>query len=44
LYWLEKLYIRRDPDLPYYAIVVPLTKAYQNEPRYIEIMDGINLR
>lgn len=44
LCWLEKLYIRRDPNLPYYAIVGPLTKSYQNEPRYIEIMERINLR
>ncbi len=44
LYWLEKLYIRRDPNLPYLAIIGPLTKVYQNEPRYIEIMERINLR
>ncbi len=44
LYWLEKMYIRRDPNLPYYAIIGPLTKAYQKEPRYIEIMERINLR
>ncbi len=44
LYGLEKLYKIRDPDLPYYAIIGPVTKAYQNEPRYIEIMERINLR
>jgi len=44
LYWMEKLYIRRDPNLPYYAVIGPLTKAYQDEPRYIEIMERINLR
>ena len=44
LYWLEKMYIRRNPNLPYYAIIGPLTKPYQNEPRYIEIMERINLR
>jgi TolB-like protein len=44
LYWLEKLYIRRDPNLPYYAIISPLNEPYQNEPRYIEIMERINLR
>ena len=44
LYWLEKLYIRKNPNLPYYAIIGPLTKRYQNEPRYIEIMERINLR
>ena len=44
LYWLEKMYIRKDPNLPYYAIIGPGTKRYQNEPRYIEIMERINLR
>jgi TolB-like protein/Tfp pilus assembly protein PilF len=44
MYWIEKLYIRRDPNLPYWAIIGPLTKDYQNEPRYIEIMKRINLR
>ena len=44
LYWMEKMYIRRDPNLPYYAVIGPLTKAYQEEPRYIEIMERINLR
>jgi TolB-like protein len=44
LYWLEKLYIIRDPNLPYYAIINSLTEPYQNEPRYIEIMERINLR
>lgn len=44
LYWLEKMYIRRDPNLPYYAIIGPFTKAYQEEPQYIEIMERINLR
>lgn len=44
LYWMEKMYIRKDPNLPYYAIISTLTKPYQNEPRYIEIMERINLR
>jgi len=44
LYWIEKLYIRRDPNLPYWAITGPLSKDYQDEPRYIEIMKRINLR
>jgi len=44
LYWLEKMYIRRKPNLPYYAIINHRTKDYQNEPRYIEIMERINLR
>ena len=44
LYWIEKLYIRRDPNLPYWAIIGPLTRDYQDEPRYIEIMKRINLR
>jgi adenylate cyclase len=44
LYWLEKMYIRRNPNLPYYAIINSSTRAYQKEPRYIEIMERINLR
>ena len=44
MYWIEKLYIRRDPNLPYWAIIGPLTRTYQDEPRYVEIMERINLR
>jgi adenylate cyclase len=45
LYWLEKMYIRRDPNLPYWAISGPLRKPWLlKEPRYIEIMERINLR
>ncbi len=44
MYWIERMYIRRDPNLPYWAIIGPLTETYQDEPRYIEIMKRINLR
>jgi TolB-like protein len=44
LYWIEKLYIRRDPNLPYWAVIGSLTSPYQDEPRYVEIMKRINLR
>ena len=44
MYWIERLYIRRDPNLPYWAVIGPLTETYQDEPRYIEIMERINLR
>jgi len=44
MYWIERLYIRRDPNLPYWAVIGPLTETYQDEPRYIEIMKRINLR
>lgn len=42
--WIEKLYIKRDPNLPYWAIKGPLNEFLQQEPRYIEIMRRINLR
>jgi len=42
LYWLEKMYIRKDPDNPYIG-VLPIARPYQNEPRYIEIMQRMNL-
>lgn len=44
MYWIEKMYIRKDPNLPYWAIIGPLTESYQDESRYIEIMELINLR
>ncbi|MBU8892904.1 MAG: caspase family protein [Bacteroidales bacterium] len=42
LIWLEKMYIRGDPDLPYIG-VMPLFRPYQDEPRYIEIVQRMNL-
>jgi predicted Zn-dependent protease len=42
LYWLEKAYIRRDPANPYIG-VVPNLRPYHDEPRYIEIMQRMNL-
>ena len=42
LYWLEKAYIRRDPDIPYIG-VFPFCRPYQDEPRYIEIMERMKL-
>ncbi len=45
LYWLEQMYIRKDPNLPYFGIKGPLNKSWiQKEPRFIEIMERINLR
>lgn len=42
LYWLEKTYIREDPANPYIG-VVPYLRPYHDEPRYIEIMQRMNL-
>jgi len=42
MYWLEKAYIRRDPANPYIG-VIPNLRPYHNEPRYIEIMQRMNL-
>ena len=42
LYWLEKAYIRRDPANPYIG-VIPNLRPYHEEPRYIEIMQRMNL-
>ena len=42
LYWLEKTYIRKNPDLPYIG-VIPVFKRFENELRYIEIMQRMNL-
>jgi len=40
--WIERGYIRRDPDMPYIAIF-PVLKPYRNEPRFIEIVKRMNL-
>ena len=42
LYWLEKSYIREDPSNPYIG-VFPYFRPYHEEPRYIEIMQRMNL-
>ncbi len=40
--WLEKMYIRGDPDLPYIG-VLPFFRQYHDEPRYIEIVQRMKL-
>jgi hypothetical protein len=40
--WIEKMYIRKDPGLQYIG-VIPHLRPYQEEPRYIEIMQRMNL-
>jgi adenylate cyclase len=42
LYWLEKAYIRKDPANPYIG-VIPNLRPYHDEPRYIEIVQRMNL-
>lgn len=42
MYWLEKMYIRGDPDIPYIG-VIPVFRKYATNPRYIEIMQRMNL-
>ncbi len=42
LYWLEKTYIRKNPDLPYLG-VINMFQRYKDEPRYIEIVQRMNL-
>ncbi len=42
LYWLERAYIRRDPSNPYLG-VIPSLRPYHDEPRYIEIVQRMNL-
>lgn len=44
LFWLERMYFRKDPNLPYFAIKGPLNKKWLIEnPRYKELMKLINL-
>ena len=41
--WMEKGYIRRDPDIP--AIyTVPFLKPYRNHPRFKEIIARMNFQ
>jgi adenylate cyclase len=42
LYWLERSYIREDPSNPYIG-VMPFFRPHHEEPRYIEIMQRMNL-
>ena len=45
LFWLERMYFRKDPNLPYFAIKGPLNKPWLIEhPRYKELMKLINLQ
>lgn len=45
LFWLERMYFRKDPNLPYFAIKGPLNKKWLIEhPRYKEVMKQINLQ
>ncbi len=41
--WIEKSYIRRDPDIP--AInAIPILNPYRNEPRLIEIINRLKFQ
>lgn len=42
LEWIEKGYIRKDPDMPYIAIAT-YSDRYRNEPRFQEIITRMNL-
>ena len=42
LFWLERAFIRKDPSNPYLG-VVPSLRPYHDEPRYIEIMQQMDL-
>ena len=42
LYWVERGFIKRDPDLPYIA-VVSFLEPYHNEPRFLDIVKAMNL-
>ena len=44
LFWLERMYFRKDPNLPYFAIKGSLSKPWLLEhPRYKELMKLIHL-
>ena len=40
--WIEKGYIRKNPNMPYMG-VTPVYRPYYDEPRFIEIMQRMNL-
>jgi len=42
LYWLDRMYIRRDPSSPYIG-VFPYLRKYKDHPRYMEILKSMNL-
>ena len=39
--WVEKSYIRRDPDVPFINIF-SLLKPYKNHPRFKELITRLN--
>jgi adenylate cyclase len=41
-YWLDRAYIRRDPSNPYLG-VLPYLRRYADHPRYLEILQRMNL-
>jgi hypothetical protein len=41
-FWLDRMYIRRDPAAPYLT-VQPYLRHYNNHPRYLEILKRLNL-
>jgi TolB-like protein len=41
-FWLERMYIRRDPASPYLGIM-PYLRHYNDHPRYLEILKRMNL-
>lgn len=41
-YWLDRMYIRRDPAAPYLGIQ-PWLRPYADHPRYTEILKRLNL-
>jgi len=42
LNWIERGYIRRDPDMPYIG-VIPYTSTFREEPRFQEILTRMRL-
>jgi hypothetical protein len=42
LYWTERAFIKRDPTMPYLTCSAFL-KPYRNEPRFIELVQGMKL-
>ena len=42
LFWLDRMYIRRDPAAPYLAIQ-PWLRSYSDHPRVREILKRLNL-
>ena len=42
MYWLERMYIRGDPDIPYIG-VIPIFQKFADNPRYVELMTQLKL-